>query len=493
MSKQETQKQLDNLENIKLAIYVNNEKSETIPTKGENIFDEIKSSCTNDAYIIWDYESWSPIVKNVTTSLTKCNLYFKKGYSEAILNGTDPIIKDELIPVTIDSDGTVKKADIGSEWYNYEKKNWANAIILKDEIEDYLAGEVIPEDKIESYFVWIPKYRYQLWDLGQYNSLTAIDESKVHEIPIIFGNYNTSDDKENECTTPMESGATGNCQVGDYMTHPAFLSIPSTGFWVGKFSVSYINDSIEIKPNRKIYLNFTLGEAFKKSYDYKRNLDSHLTKNTEWGAINYLIFSKYGANNILSYNTNQDKLSGYSSNAKIDGNYSLDSSPYNTEIGYLASTTGNITGIYDMSGGTTQYVMGINNIRTFPDSNISIYELLDKIYNIEHVYSNFYNNTQYTKYYDLYYGDNSYSFNKRILGDATGEFGPFENSDVTNRQASSWFISYSYFIYYLDPYFIRCGTGLGENSEHSISIRTSIMGGGGFNQAFHIILTPILS
>ncbi len=33
--------------------------------------------------------------------------------------------------------------------------------------------------------------------------------------------------------------------------------------------------------------------------------------------------------------------------------------PYNTETGYLASTTGNITGIYDMSGGSWEYVMGV--------------------------------------------------------------------------------------------------------------------------------------
>jgi len=33
----------------------------------------------------------------------------------------------------------------------------------------------------------------------------------------------------------MENGNTGSCKVGDDMTHPAFLSIPSIGFWVGKF------------------------------------------------------------------------------------------------------------------------------------------------------------------------------------------------------------------------------------------------------------------
>ena len=53
-------------------------------------------------------------------------------YKEEILNGADPVIKNELIPVTIENDGTVKKADITKEWYNYENKKWANAVILKD-------------------------------------------------------------------------------------------------------------------------------------------------------------------------------------------------------------------------------------------------------------------------------------------------------------------------------------------------------------------------
>ena len=49
----------------------------------------------------------------------------------------------------------------------------------------------------------------------------------------------------------MESGTTGNCSVGDYMTHPAFLSIPSKGFWVGKFETGYAgaNNNGEAKAN----------------------------------------------------------------------------------------------------------------------------------------------------------------------------------------------------------------------------------------------------
>ena len=123
----------------------------------------------------------------------KCSLYFTSTYIEPLLNGTDPVLEEPLIPVTISDDGTVRKADLASEWYDYETKKWANAVILEDESKNYEPNEIIPEDAIESYFVWIPKYRYQLWDLGLYDSLTTIDSSKVHEIPIIFGDYNTSD------------------------------------------------------------------------------------------------------------------------------------------------------------------------------------------------------------------------------------------------------------------------------------------------------------
>jgi len=218
-------------------------------------------------------------------------------YTEPILNGMDPVLKDELVPVTIDVNGIVHKADIEKEWYKYENKEWANAVILTSDASEYQNNEVIPEDKIESYFVWIPKYRYQLWNLEEYTELTEIDESKVHEIPIIFGDYNTSDSISGECTTPMNSGSIGNCEEGDYMTHPAFLSIPSNGFWVGKFETSKSNEiednsinttGVQIKPNEVSWRNIQVGNAFYTSYEYKRNLDSHMMKNTEWGAVAHI-------------------------------------------------------------------------------------------------------------------------------------------------------------------------------------------------------------
>ena len=198
------------------AFYVDDVISKTMPQKGEGYkINKEKTNCTKGASIEFNETDWSVKVLNMTEKNTKCTLYFDREYSEAILNGTDPVLKEPLIAVTIENDGTVKRADLTSEWYSYENKEWANAIILTDESTsaNYEPGEVIPEEAIESYFVWIPKYRYQLWDLGNYDSLTSIDTSKVHEIPIIFGDYNTNDEVDGECTTPMESGETGNCTV----------------------------------------------------------------------------------------------------------------------------------------------------------------------------------------------------------------------------------------------------------------------------------------
>ena len=329
IGKKEEIKKLENKENIELAIYVEEKQTNTIPTKNSGYYLDLeKSSCSNNASITWDSETWSPVILHAKNYPVRCSLHFGSTYKESILNGTDPILKDELIPVTIDNEGIVRRASLTSKWYSYEKKKWANAVILKDESKIYTDNEIIPEESIESYFVWIPKYRYQLWDLGLYDSLTSIDTSKVHEIPVIFGDYNTSDSVNGECTTPMESGATGNCNVGDYMTHPAFLSIPSKGFWVGKFETGYegattkeeaeVNErdasKIIVKPNVYSWRVIQAANAFYSSYDYKRNLDSHMMKNTEWGAVAYLQHSKYGSQTSVRLNNNSSFITGYQAN-----------------------------------------------------------------------------------------------------------------------------------------------------------------------------------
>ena len=396
------------------------------------------------------------------------------GYQEEILNGSYPVLKDNLVPVVISDTGVVTKADINKEWYSYEKKNWANSVILKDESVVYKNGEEISEDNIESYFVWIPKYSYQLWDLGNYSGLTSISD-KTQEIKIKFGTSNTSDNVSGECTTPMKdnqgiAGTSGNCKVGDYMTHPAFLAFDTTGLWVGKFEIGYdgatstaaaqVNSvdtsKIIIKPNVYSWRNITVGNMFKNSYDYQRNLDSHMMKNTEWGSVAYLQHSKYGSQASVRINNNKAFITGYagteeptlgcsglsisgnrmeSTTLGVDGTYSVN---YLNNKSIVASTTNNYSGIYDMSGGAWEYVMGYTTRATTVGGSSGITSL----------YSNFFTDSIYSKYWDRYTSTSYTNYNNRILGDAIGEMGPFgseKDPDNGTRYRSSWYKDYANF------------------------------------------------
>ena len=385
-------------------------------------------------------------------------LYNKNISDTSCKNVSVPKLGEGLVPVTIDSDGIVTYADTSENWYNYCDKRWANAVILEDNT-NYKAGDTISESDIQSYFVWIPKYKYKLWNTGT-------SSKGVHEIEIVFDETDTTDIEGVSCKTPMVSGETGNCKNGEYMTHPAFISMGVKGFWVGKYETGYkgaaseataqvnANDSskIIVKPNVYSWRNITVYNAFLNSYNYQRNLDSHMMKNTEWGAVAYLSHSKYGKNAEININNNSNYKTGYSALPSTNqqtypgtsGDGATHNSAYNTDIGYLASTSGNISGVYDMSGGAWEYVSayitGKPGSSGFSTTTLANYD---------------------SKYFDVYNTSSTVStYQYRILGDATGEMGPFKNyldSDNTSRWHSSWYSDISGFAETSNPWFYRGG------------------------------------
>ncbi len=175
-------------------------------------------------------------------------------------------------------------------------------------------------------------------------------------------------------------------------------------------------------------------------YNYKRELDSHMMKNTEWGAAAYLSHSKYGINDEIRINNNSNYLTGYAANTKDASGSITETQPYNTETGYLASTTGNITGVYDMSGCAYEYVAG------YRDGTLGLSELsLNEIRNT------------YNKYIDVYASNSTItSYSKRILGDATGEMGPFYT--LNERYYNNWYNDPSEFVDSARPWFAHGGS-----------------------------------
>ena len=184
--------------------------------------------------------------------------------------------------------------------------------------------------------------------------------------------------------------------VNTYYTHPAFTfgDTELNGIWVGKFETGGTATAPLIKPNISSLRKQTVSEEFTtaqifgtNTYGMTSNVDAHMMKNSEWGAVAYLSHSGYGVNREIYINNSSDYYTGrsggnvggstainmvYISQTSTDefntyGFYTWDGYllEYNTntkssthDISKVASTTGNITGVYDMSGGAWEYVMG---------------------------------------------------------------------------------------------------------------------------------------
>jgi hypothetical protein len=232
------------------------------------------------------------------------------------------------------------------------------------------------------------------------------------------------------------------------MTHPAFINSGTTGLWIGKFETGYdgatttkeaqvkTDDSTKIivKPNVYSWRSNSVYNFFMAAYNYNRNLVSHMIKNTEWGAVAYLSHSEYGINGEVWINNNSNYVTGCVGNSATAGEYDGCANAYNTTIGYNGSTTGNITGIYDMSGGAWEYVAGYLDdssvLRDFSSTAL----------------------IAYAKYLDVYNSEGTItSYNYRILGDATGEMGPFYSYE------NNWYSDWSYFVNSSGPWFRRGG------------------------------------
>ncbi len=536
---------MDNFD-VKVALTIDGTPSTTFPEKGSGkTVDSI--TCDKGATASWDYEKWKISVTNLSKTKTKCQVNFVTKYTDSVLNGNDPVLAENLIPVTIENqngENIVKKASQKDAWYDYTGKKWANAVILKDENETYKAGEQIPEDKIESYFVWIPKFEYKIFSTTNYNDLDGINENynaNEHAIEVRFKNESTAD-TTSECKSPNKSGDLGTCTIGKWMTHPAFVDgfEGKRGMWVGKFEPSNAAghenmidpDNLQIKPNAVSWRNIQPAQAFYSTYDYKRELDSHMMKNTEWGAVAYLTHSIYGRCNSLTncsevrINNNTNYITGYAAlhepttgsvvastscttNPVACNEYGTNSSitrPWNDEstLG-LSSTTGNVSGVYDMSGGANEDLMGVmltNNgelisghsnqyhsnfigILTYPSDS------LDKKTN-EILLADGAHSYPEKKYVDVYSYNTSYAaYGRMILGDATGELGPFEDRlyNGSKWRISTWYLDNAGFVCASHPWFFR--GGISSNGKVGGVFSFSNNYGNPLNHAtFRVVLSP---
>lgn len=324
-----------------------------------------------------------------------------------------------LIPIYFDENGNTieltssSTQDEWDDWYDYDNKKWANAI-TKDS-----------NGNITGYFVWIPRFEYYIDEVNKSIEVNFIPES-------VCGAYGTSpattgySTDENGITTTIKDGK-------QFIIHPAFTNDSGNnfqnggwdnelaGFWVAKYAAGFQNGTIGeaartvqysptlkytsvylisnflestitanstslsypvFKANTYAYNCISPGDSFLISKEIKSatsmygisNIDSHLEKNSEWGAVAYLAQSKYGLNgnftdmNEIAVNEKNMNNSVYVNNANSGtlGNvyavtgYGAGENPTLNDVN--ASTTKNITGVFDLSGcvweGSSGYQLG---------------------------------------------------------------------------------------------------------------------------------------
>lgn len=177
-------------------------------------------------------------------------------------------------------------------------------------------------------------------------------------------------------------------------------------------------------------------------------VDSHMMKNTEWGAVAILSQSKYGIfnsqssieeptdgtkrriwNNSNGYNTYKNIYTGYAGSIPdATTTYNYPTAPtnvyeYNTINGTKASTTGTVYGIYDMAEGSWEYVAGCLNGQENAKFGVTVGD---------------------SKYVDLYTNssNSSSNYDGAKIGDAT-------------KETKVWNNDYSHFVDSSSPVFLR--------------------------------------
>ena len=278
-----------------------------------------------------------------------------------------PILKTDIPNTTMklvnyDTHGTpVYNTD-----YNYAENRWANA-----EVEiDYGNNQ-----KVKSYFVWIPRYAYRIVYFDTLEHRDAYRNGTSTEGIIGYSDSRGIVDKEGKKVGGVASQPA--LDVGEYFrVHPAFIDDSKNnyenggwdselpGIWVGKYETSLVNKrdsscintddniigniiitntnntdkAIAIQPNMSSWRNCTIGNQYTSAKAYNIDLNSHMLKNSEWGAIAYLTESKYGRNGM-----------------EVGRNYSNTTAMGDIVENKNQSSTGNKTGVYDLRG-PTQYV-----------------------------------------------------------------------------------------------------------------------------------------
>ncbi len=367
-----------------------------------------------------------------------------------------PVLSEEMTPVKWEGEGDkptekdITKDD--SSWYEYKAGSGKS---------DNLTSRWANAKYKDSYFVWIPRYAYRITYYASQDSdqvtgycdakgIRAVGEAGEQE-KYSFGEVDSveSDGKSYIVHPAFKDGTDNNFKNGEW-------DKDLSGIWVAKYEMSVSSNSYKSVPNVASARSLTVDKMFTESQNFAKQQESHLMKNSEWGAVAYLTQSQYGRNgHEVDINNSSSYITGNGGGSTSASSASNTTHAYNTTEGMKASTTGNIYGIYDMSGGawerTAGYISNGNSslsngssmVNENTTANADAYTEKSSKYVTVYPYNSTSdsNTNNYTAYKDKKYG----------YGDAILE------TSTSGSGYNSWFDDYSTFPYTSYPFFGRGG------------------------------------
>ena len=463
---------------------------------------------------------WEEASKNEQEEMDKAGASIDglEGNYDSLKKLNAPALKTGMTPIRFSEVTEAKKGEIikttreDDEWYSYEDKKWANAqtqdgsmwvwipryayridnstkttdvVFLigtsdnyydengklqtakrcksKDEKVDTTTGYTVhPAFTNESSIeyrnggwdreltgIWVSKFEAAYATSGEIANKAPVKESSV-----VYTLANVWAQKQE--VQGVNPDATGDGSIparnwldGVYEVNKEKIKYPT--FQGSSYSMNYItiNDANNI--SRALTEEGNI-------YGLSNDTDSHLMKNSEWGACTYLARSKtYGIGSTDIAINNKNLNNGGVSTTKEQGNtkasayavtgYNANNNEWNDYLGtnVSPSTTGNIYGIYDMSGGTWERTASyINNGKTGNGASVVVGKEKSTKYATVYPYSDVGAN-------DDEKGIANYELNDKIYGDSVRE------TSTEGKGSTSWYRDYSYFPAGGHPFFERGG------------------------------------
>ncbi len=379
-------------------------------------------------------------------------------------------------------------------WYDYGKKQWANAVTIKpDKLAKYQGKTTtLDEQDVLGYYTYVPRYAYEV--MRRDGTDKPVDPENFN---IVFETANTPKKHPAKCTTGTNHDYRTACNLDrsyptttrtlnstTWSTHPAFTfgTKELNGIWVGKFETTGTPTNPTILPNQRHLSGYDKGVDKKLGRFYtiakslgvedpantygdqagvvvtqnSHHLDafsSRMPTNSDWGAIAYLSASRYGAGH------DNVQINMQYQNRTLDGRSSVGTT------GCGPSVSGNEVTIYK-DGGTlgTQSACSTSNLQRA--YNGSLGQLVSATNNPTGIYDlvgggaeyvsaarttdnisgqttkHFNTNTPRPPYANLYYNTDKDSFNSCTYescgGQALYETNNGQENDSQAKHASNW-------------------------------------------------------